>query len=52
MAFLSRFTHGSQQRIWDQVDSIDQDMLARVWQELDYRVDICPVTAGGHVEHL
>ena len=23
-----------------------------VWQELDYRIDICRVTEGGHVEHL
>jgi hypothetical protein len=27
-------------------------MLQRVWQELDYRVDICLVTKGGHIEHL
>ena len=23
-----------------------------VWQELDYRIDICRVTKGGHIEHL
>ena len=23
-----------------------------VWQELDYRIDICRVTQGGHIEHL
>jgi len=23
-----------------------------VWQELDYRIDICRVTKGGQVEHL
>jgi hypothetical protein len=27
-------------------------MLQRVWQELDYRIDICRITKGGHVEHL
>ena len=26
--------------------------VARVWQELDYRVDICHVTKGGHIENL
>ena len=26
--------------------------VARVWQELDYRIDICRVTKGGHIEHL
>jgi hypothetical protein len=27
-------------------------MLQRVWQELDYRIDICRVTKGGHIEQL
>jgi len=27
-------------------------LLTRVWQELDYRVDICRVAKGGHIEHL
>ena len=26
--------------------------VARVWQELDYRIDICRVTKGGHIDHL
>ena len=26
--------------------------VQRVWQELDYRTDICRVTKGGHIEHL
>ena len=25
---------------------------ARVWQECDYKIDICRVTRGGHIEHL
>jgi hypothetical protein len=25
---------------------------SRVWQELDYRIDICRVTKGGYIEHL
>ena len=27
-------------------------MLGRVWQELDYRLDVCRVTNGAHIEHL
>ena len=23
-----------------------------VWQELEYRIDVCRVTRGAHVEHL
>jgi len=26
--------------------------IARVWQELDYRIDICRVTKCGNIEHL
>ena len=34
------------------VASIDEDMLSRVWQEIDYRMDICRVPNGSHIEHL
>jgi len=27
-------------------------MLTRVWQELEYRIDVCHVTRGAHIEHL
>jgi hypothetical protein len=30
----------------------DHDMLWRVWQELDYWLDVCRVMGGAHVEHL
>jgi hypothetical protein len=39
-------------RIVEAVAAIDHQMLQRVWQELDYRIDICRVTKGGHIEHL
>jgi hypothetical protein len=28
------------------------EMLQRVWQELDYRIDVCLITKGGYIEHL
>ena len=34
------------------VKSIDAPMLTRVWQELEYRIDVCRVTRGAHIEHL
>jgi hypothetical protein len=34
------------------VDAVNRQMLQRVWQELDYRIDICLVAKGGHIEHL
>jgi len=27
-------------------------MLQTVWKELDYRVDVCRITKGAHIEHL
>ena len=26
--------------------------LTRVWQQLEYRIDVCHVTRGVHIEHL
>ena len=28
-----------------------QHVDACVWQELEYRIDVCPVTCGAHIEH-
>jgi len=28
------------------------DMLQTVWNELDFRVDVCRNTKGAHIEHL
>ena len=41
-----------QDRIRAAVQTIDGNMLKRVWQELDYRIDICRVKKGAHIEHL
>jgi hypothetical protein len=27
-------------------------MVTRVWQQLEYRIDVCCVTHGAHIEHL
>ena len=40
------------QRITTAVASVDEDMLRYVWTELDYRIDICRVTKGSHIEYL
>jgi hypothetical protein len=34
------------------VKNINAPMLMRVWQELEYRIDVCRVTRGAHTEHL
>ena len=27
-------------------------MLRRVWQQLEYRIDVCRITRDAHIEHL
>jgi hypothetical protein len=34
------------------VKNIDAPILTHVWQELEYRIDVCRVTHGAHIEHL
>jgi hypothetical protein len=34
------------------VKNIDAPMLTRVWQEIEYRIDVCRVTRDAHIEHL
>ena len=31
---------------------VDREMLTRVWNEMDYRIDVCRITKGGQIEHL
>jgi hypothetical protein len=39
-------------RIIAAVKNIDAPMLTRVWQQLEYRVGVCRVTCGAHIEQL
>jgi len=39
-------------RIRTATATITADMLQTVWNELDYRVDVCRITKGAHIEHL
>lgn len=38
------------ERINEAIRTITQDMLDRVWAEIDYRLDICRATNGAHIE--
>ncbi|KAJ4447377.1 hypothetical protein ANN_09383 [Periplaneta americana] len=31
---------------------VNRNMLERVWGEIDYRMDVCLISKGGHIEHL
>ena len=39
-------------RITAAVALVDRDMLIRVWNEMDYRIDVWRITKGGNIEHL
>jgi hypothetical protein len=39
-------------RIRTAVNSVTQDILLRVWDELSYRLDVIRAAGGGHTEHL
>ena len=39
-------------RIAAAVNSVTEDTLRRVWDELSYRVDVVSAAGGGHTEHL
>jgi hypothetical protein len=38
-------------RIIAAVKNIDAPMLTCVWQNLEYRIDVCRVTRGAHIEY-
>jgi len=39
-------------RIITATETNTADMLQTVWNELDYRVDVCRITKGAHIEHM
>jgi hypothetical protein len=39
-------------RIRTAIETITADMLEKVWNKLDYHVDVCRITKGAHIEHL
>ena len=40
------------ERIREAFAAVTRDLLMRVWTEMDYRLDICRVTKGAHIESL
>jgi hypothetical protein len=39
-------------RITAAVALVNHDMLTRMWDEMDYRIDVCRISKSGHIEHL
>jgi hypothetical protein len=42
--------HEIRDRITHALQAITADMLHRIWDEFDYRVDVCRVTQGAYIE--
>ena len=40
------------ERIRAALETVTEDMLQRVWHELEYRLNVCRVTDGAYIEHL
>ena len=38
------------QRITEVIHSVTSDILTRVWEELEYRLDVCRASNGSHIE--
>jgi hypothetical protein len=49
---LPMFLKELRDRITHALQTITADMLHRVWDEFDYRVDVCRVPQGAHIEGL
>ena len=39
-------------RITVAINTVDRDMLKRVWDEFSYRIDVVRAAGCGHIEHL
>jgi hypothetical protein len=39
-------------RITAAVARVDRDTLTRVWNEMDYGINVCRIAKGGHIERL
>jgi hypothetical protein len=49
---LSRNLQELQNRVVAALRGVTTDMLQRVWEEIDSRLDVCRVTRGAHTEGL
>jgi hypothetical protein len=50
--FMFRHYPLHSERISHVINSVDRDMLQRVWDEFSYRLDVVRTAGGGHIEHL
>ena len=51
-AVVNAFLPELKVRIRIAIETITADMKQTVWNELDFRVDVCRIRKGVHIEHL
>jgi len=51
-AVVTHISAWSTVRIRTAIESITADMRQTVWNELDFRIDVCRITKGAHIQHL
>jgi hypothetical protein len=39
-------------RIFNTIALVDVTFLDKLWDKLEYRLDVCRITRGSHIEHL
>jgi hypothetical protein len=39
-------------RIVNTIALVDVTFLDKMWDKLEYRLDVCRITRGSHIEHL
>ena len=49
---LPPIIHDLRFRIIDANELVDGPMLQCIWQEIDYRINVCRATQEAHIEHL
>ena len=48
--YRSKYGRDLKQRISNAIATIDEAMLQRIWQEIEYRLDVLRATSGAHIE--
>jgi hypothetical protein len=39
-------------RIFNAIALVDVTFLTKLWDKLEYRLDVCHINRGSHIEHL
>jgi hypothetical protein len=46
------YLQGIRDRIVNTIALVDANFLDKLWDKLEYRLDVCRITRDSHIEHL